>query len=176
MQLALSAGELIKAARRGDPRAFDELLAPEFRPGFRVAYRMLQDVDEAEDAVQDSLIKAWRKFANLRDDSPLRPWFLAIVANHCRTLSKARWRSVIRAEIRSEQPDQPETEASVDLRRAMANMAHEDKLVLILRYYLDLPFEEIAVSMAITPKGARRRVEKAIKRLRPVLQLEKALV
>lgn len=170
-----SPAELIAAAREGDPGAFDELLAPEYPAGFRVAYALLQSVDEAEDAVQEAVIKAWQKFRNLREGSPLRPWFLAIVANHCRALSKTRWRSVIRTDVRVDQPPNPDAESLIDLRRAVSGMAHDDKLVLILRYYLDLPFEEVATTMGVTPKAARRRVEKAIARLRPSLRLEEVL-
>jgi RNA polymerase sigma factor (sigma-70 family) len=64
----------------------------------------------------------------------------------------------------------------LDLRRAVARMGYNDKLVLVLRYYLDLPFEEIAATLEITPKAARRRVEKAVARLRPAMQVQEALV
>jgi RNA polymerase sigma factor (sigma-70 family) len=168
--------ELIQAARGGDGPAFDELLAAEYRVAFRVAYGLLQDVDEAEDAVQDSAFKAWRKLGNLREGSDLRPWFLAIVANHCRSLTKSRWWSVIRTDVPAGMADQPDPAGIVDLRRAVARMGHDDKLVLVLRYYLDLPFEEIAATMDITPKAARRRVEKAVARLRPAMQIQEALV
>src|SRR5690348_3828438 len=110
-----SPAELIAAAREGDSGAFDELLAPEYTAGFRVAYALLQNVDEAEDAVQEAVIKAWQKFRNLRDGSPLRPWFLAIVANHCRALGKTRWRSVIRTDALIDQSRHPDSESLIDL-------------------------------------------------------------
>lgn len=171
-----SQSELIRAARDGDGSAFDELLAAEYQVAFRVAYGLLQDVDEAEDAVQDSVFKAWRKLGNLREGSSLRPWFLAIVANHCRGLTRSRWWSVVRSDVPDREVDQPDQVAMLDLRRAVARMGHNDKLVLVLRYYLDLPFEEIAATLDITPKAARRRVEKAVARLRPAMQVQEALV
>jgi RNA polymerase sigma-70 factor, ECF subfamily len=176
MWLGRSQAELIQAARAGDGSAFDELLEGEYLVAFRVAYGLLQDVNEAEDAVQDAVFKAWQKLGNLREGSNLRPWFLAIVANRCRSLAKSRWWSVVRSELPDEQQDQPDSAAIVDLRRAVARMGYNDKLVLVLRYYLDLPFEEIAATLEITPKAARRRVEKAVARLRPALQTQEALV
>ena len=92
---------------------------------------MLHDVDEAEDAVQDAAFNAWRKLGNLRDGSTLRPWFLGIVANQCRSVRrKRRWPAV-----QSEGPEQgaPEADiaASVDLRRALMRLDYEQRLVLV---------------------------------------------
>ena len=176
MLWARSQQELIKAAQQGDGGAFDELLAPEYRAAFRVAYGLLQNIDEAEDVVQEATFKAWRKLGNLHQKSALRPWFLAIVANQCRAVNRSRWRSVVRSELVSEERPEPEPEVIVDLRRAVARLGHEDKLVVVLRYYLDLSFEEIAAILNITPKAARRRVEKSIGRLRPALHPQEALI
>lgn len=82
------------AARRGDGAAFAELLRPHYQPAFRVAYGLLHDSTEAEDAVQEAAFKAWRLLGNLREGASLRPWFLAIVANECRGTSQSKWWSV----------------------------------------------------------------------------------
>jgi RNA polymerase sigma-70 factor (ECF subfamily) len=90
--------ELIQAARAGDGSAFAELIRPQYQAAFRVAYGLLHDIDESEDAVQEAAFKAWRRLGNLREGSSLRPWFLAIVANQCRSVSRSRWWSVLKAE------------------------------------------------------------------------------
>ena len=59
--------------------------------------------------------------------------------------------------------------ASIDLRRALRRLGPEERLVLVLRFYLDLPFEDIAATIGTTPKAARTRVERALHRLRPIL-------
>jgi RNA polymerase sigma-70 factor (ECF subfamily) len=64
----------------------------------------------------------------------------------------------------------------VDLRRALARLDHEQRLVLVLRYYLDLPYEEIAATLGISAKAARTRVERAVHRLRPILQMREAII
>ncbi len=53
--------ELVRAARTGDRVAFAGLLRPEYRSAFRLAYGLLQDVDDAEDAVQDAAFAPWRR-------------------------------------------------------------------------------------------------------------------
>jgi RNA polymerase sigma factor (sigma-70 family) len=55
-------------------------------------------------------------------------------------------------------------------------LGHDERLVVVLRYYLDMPFEEIATTLGISPKAARTRVERAVRRLRPIVQIQGAAV
>jgi RNA polymerase sigma-70 factor (ECF subfamily) len=168
--------DLVEAARAGDGSAFAELVRPQYQAAFRVAYGMLHDVDEAEDAVQEAAFKAWKRLGNLREGASLRPWFLAIVANQCRTMSKSRWWSVLRVDPPETQSRSVDIAASVDLRRALRRLGHDERLVVVLRYYLDMPFEEIATMLGISTKAARTRVERAVRRLRPIIQNQGAAV
>ena len=175
MSFERAEADLIRAARGGDGSAFAELVRPEYSVAFRLAYGLLHDVDEAEDAVQEGAFKAWRKLGNLREGSRLRPWFLAIVANQCRTVRRSRRWSTVRSEHVEEAAATTDLAAAVDLRRALVRLGHDERLVLVLRYYLDLPFEEIASTLGISPKAARHRVERAVHRLRPIVQVQEAL-
>lgn len=168
--------ELIQAAKGGDGGAFAELLRTEYPPAFRVAYGLLHDAGAAEDAVQEAAFKAWRRIGNLRDGSSLRPWFLAIVANQCRRVGATRWWSVAKGEPPAGQRSAVDVEAAVDLRRALLRLSHDERLIVVLRYYLDMPFEEIATTLGITTKAARTRVERAVHRLRPIVQIQGAAV
>jgi len=167
--------DLIRSAREGDGSAFAELLRPAYLVAFRVAYGLLHNADDAEDAVQEAAFTAWRKLGNLREGSRLQPWFLAIVANRCRTIAKRRFLSLSadQAEVEIETVDVPSV---VDLRRALARLDHEQRLVLVLCYYPDLPYEEIAATLGISAKAARTRVERAVHRLRPILQMREAII
>lgn len=168
--------ELVSKARQVDGAAFAELLRYEYRSAVRLAYALLHDLDEAEDAVQEAALKAWRRLGNLRPDSPLRPWFLAIVANQCRTLQRTKWWSTRSAEQAPErEAATTDMAAAVDLRRAVAHLDYDQRLVLVLRYYMDMPFDEIALTLGISPKAARSRVERAVHSLRPMLRVQEAL-
>ena len=168
--------ELVRSAMAGDRASFAELLQPEYRTAVRLAYGLLQDVDEAEDAVQDAAFSAWKRVGNLRQDSSLRPWFLAIVANQCRSVKRSRWWSVTRAEPIDGAAPEIDLASSIDLRRALRRLGHDERLILVLRYYLDMPFEEIATTLRISPKAARTRVERAIQRLKPIMRVQGAAV
>jgi RNA polymerase sigma-70 factor, ECF subfamily len=171
-----SEAELIKAARLGDGAAFAELLRPQYQLAFRVAYGLLHDANEAEDAVQEAAFKAWRRLGNLREGSSLRPWFLAIVANQCRSVSRNKWWTVLKTEPPETEAAGIDVAAAVDLRRALRRLGHDERLIVVLRYYLDMPFEEIATTLGISPKAARNRVERAVHRLRPIVQIQGAAV
>jgi RNA polymerase sigma-70 factor (ECF subfamily) len=168
--------DLVHSARAGDRVAFADLLRPEYRTALRLAYGLLQDVDEAEDAVQEAAFSAWRRIGNLREGSSLRPWFLGIVANQCRTVKRSRWWSVTKAEPPDTEAPATDLVASIDLRRALRRIGYDERLVLVLRYYLDMSFEDIATTLGISPKAARTRVERAIHRLRPIVQTQGAAV
>jgi RNA polymerase sigma-70 factor (ECF subfamily) len=166
--------DLIRSAKKGDGFAFAELIRPEYGVAFKVAYGLLQNVDDAEDAVQEAAFKAWRKLGNLREGSGLRPWFLAIVANQCRGVRRQRW--WLTSSTGPENTIGPDdVAAGVDLRRALARLSHDQQVLLVLRFYLDLPYEEIATTLGISAKAARTRVERAVHRLRPILQMREAL-
>ena len=66
--------------------------------------------------------------------------------------------------------------SSIDLRRALRRIGHDERLILVLRYYLDMPFEEIATTLGISPKAARTRVERAVHRLKPIMRVQGAAV
>lgn len=168
--------ELIRAAREGDGTAFAELLRPQYQAAFRVAYGLLHDANEAEDAVQEAAFKAWRRLGNLREGGSLRPWFLGIVANQCRTVSRSRWWSVLKAESPEGEGRSVDVAAAVDVRRALLRLGHDERLVVVLRYYLDMSYDEIATTLGISTKAARTRVERAVHRLRPIVQIQGAAV
>ena len=176
MSLDRSQPELVQRARRGDGEAFADLLRPEYRSAVRLAKALLHDVDEAEDAVQEAAFKAWRKLDNLREGSPLRPWFLAIVANQCRSVRRAKWWLSRTDEEASENGTEVgDIAGSIDLRRAVARLDYDQRLILVLRYYMDMPFEDIALTLEISPKAARSRLERAVKNLRPMLRVQEAV-
>jgi RNA polymerase sigma-70 factor (ECF subfamily) len=149
---------------------FEALIGPLVEPALRLAYSMLGDRAEAEDATQEAITRAWRRLAQLRDRAQARPWFLAIVANQCRNVRRTRWFGTVRlAELF--QPAGP-AEAQIehlDVERALGRLPMADRQVLFMRYYLDLPVDEIALSLGISPAAAKGRIYRACRRMRPDL-------
>jgi len=175
MFLPRSEEDLIRAARDGDGIAFADLMRPLYATAFRVAFAVLHDSGEAEDAVQEAAFKAWKKLGSVRSGAPLRPWFLAIVANQCRSVRRKNWASVSPLQIVAADRKTSDPDTRMDLERALVGLDYDQRLVLVLRYYLDMPYEEIAQTMGITAKAARTRAERAIHRLRPIFPLREAV-
>jgi len=155
-------------AKAADKDGFVDALEPLLPTAFRLAYAMLRNRDDAEDAVQEAAANAWRKRSTFRAGAELRPWFLAIVANECR-MSMRRNRRSIPAEAALPQPDSDE---AAELHRALARIDMKSRLVLVLRYYLDLPFDEVGRTLGISAGAARVRVHRALRKLRPAFEVE----
>jgi RNA polymerase sigma-70 factor, ECF subfamily len=172
--LSLPADEPLRLrAVAGDERAFDSLVRPLVEPGLRLALSMLGDRRDAEDATQEALTRAWRKLHQLRPGMPVRPWFFAIVANQCRNVRRTPWfRLTSLAEVIGRPPSrEPEVE-HIDLERAMQQLPLADRGALFLYFYLDLPIEEVATTLGVSPAAAKSRIYRACRRLRPAVALE----
>ncbi len=156
---------------------FDELLRPMLGPAYRFAYAMLGDRQEAEDAVQDAAARAWLHFGRYDTTRPFSNWYLTIVANTCRTRRRSRWWSVLKTDSILPSPIADEEEAIArrsDLVRAIVALPSLERGLLVLRYYYGFSIGEIATILELTPEAAKSRIHRAVRRLRPTLQLEEA--
>lgn len=167
------AAELVVQARAGDEEAFARLLGHALTHAYGLAFAMLGSRTAAEDAVQDASLKAWRKLHQLRDGTPLRPWFLGIVANECRNLRRGgwgRWRQLLPLGSGVETPvERGDPDGDLDVRRAMASLKLDDRLVLVLRYYLDLSVDDVARTLGVSDEAVKSRSYRAVIRLREAL-------
>jgi RNA polymerase sigma-70 factor (ECF subfamily) len=159
---------LVQAAKQGDDLAFETLLEPLLEPGYRLACGMLHDQHAAQDAVQEAAVKAWRKLSQLREGSEMRPWFLGIVANECRSIRRSRWWSVVRSASPETTEAVPADAAlsGIELRRALRQVDPAKRLVLVLHWYLDLPLEEIATITGASVHAVESRLHRGIHELR----------
>ena len=165
--------QLMVSATAGDAQSFGALIEPLLDPAYRLAAVMLADRPAAEDAVQEASIKAWRKLGQLRGDlKSLRPWFLSIVANECRMAKRQRWWSVLKlADMPASSPG-PDQGGSSDLHRALLRLSPDERLPLVLHFYLDLPVDEVAQALHVSAAAAKSRIYRAAKRLRSDLTQE----
>jgi RNA polymerase sigma-70 factor, ECF subfamily len=153
----------VMSSRDADASEFEAELVPSLGEAVRLATGMLLIAADAEDAVQDACVRSWRRRANRHPNTELRPWFLGIVANQCRDTLRSRWRRVIRvADVTDAVPASgDDAAANIDLRHAVSRLAYRRRLVIVLRYYLDLTFEDVAATMGCSVDAAKALVQRA---------------
>ncbi|HEY1420204.1 MAG TPA: RNA polymerase sigma factor [Candidatus Dormibacteraeota bacterium] len=161
-----------------DERAFAELLRPLIEPGFRLALAMLHDSQAAEDAVQEASFTAWRKLGRIRDRDRIRPWFLGVVANKCRNARRGKWIAGVSLGLSEDLTVASSEERAVrgaDLRHAVSRLRYDDRLVVVLYFYLDMPLDDVAAVVGSSVGAARARLYRAVQRLRPDLEIQEAI-
>ena len=170
---------IITAARAGDAEAFGALVERHQEAAFRAAYLLLRDAHAAEDVAQEAFMRVYRRLGDFRDGATFRPWLLRIVQrlalNELRSRTRrAGLRERVRAFAgRSAEPPHDEVAAADEastLLRAIADLPVDDRVVLHLRYFLELPEREIAAAIGRPPGTVKSRLHRAAQRLRAVIE------
>ena len=140
---------------------------------YRLARAILLDDGEAEDAVQEASLAAWRRQGTLRDPARFDVWFERILVNQCRDQLRRRKRTVQLAPppVDFEAAAGPlETGTDVDLDEAIAALDADHRIVVVMRYWQDRTVEDIAARLGIPPGTVKSRLHHALKRLRSNLE------
>jgi RNA polymerase sigma-70 factor, ECF subfamily len=173
----LDESDLIDRARRGDTHAYEELVHAYQGIAFRTAYLIARNAADAEDAAQDGFVKAWRALGRFRAGAPFRPWLLQIVANEARNRRRSAGRRAnlaLRAATEASSGGAaPSPEAAVltaeqraTLLAAVEELPEDQRLVISLRYLLDLSEAEVAETLGVPHGTVKSRTARALERLR----------
>ena len=163
----------VALAGAGDEAAFAQLVVTYHADMARVAFAACGDRELAEDAVQAAWLIAWKKLHSLRDPDRVRPWLLAVTANEARQLLRRRHGPVIEIDpaARGDPRGDPSSVVErIDLRRALGRLSPDDRTILAMHYAVDLGSDELAAAVGTSPAAARKRLSRAIDRLRRELR------
>ena len=170
--------DLVEAAQGGDREAFVDLIRPRFRRLFAIAQRMLRDVDRAEDALQDTLVIAWRDLRGLRDPDRFDAWVGRILVHQCTDHASRERRRVTNLQVLPvDGPSGPDqqllTVADRDqLERGFRRLSPEQRAVLVLHHYAGYSPTEIAETLGIPAGTARSRLHHAHRAMRAALEAD----
>jgi RNA polymerase sigma-70 factor (ECF subfamily) len=166
-------------AKRGDVDAYEELVRMHQELAFRVALIAAGDRGDAEEAVQDGFVKAYRALGRFRDGSPFRPWLLRIVANEARNRRRSAGRRAglalrAAAAASGDAAPSPEAAAVSNERRnrlldGLGRLDERDREVLVHRFLLELGEDETAAALGIRRGTVKSRTSRALQRLRAVV-------
>lgn len=169
--------DLVELAQRGDRDAFGILAKSHADRLFAVANRILRDFDRAEDAVQQTLVIAWRELPTLRDPGRFEAWSWRLLVRVCYVESRRarRWEAQIRALPDDGLADADDT-ASVarrdELERGFRRLTPEQRALLVLHHYLGLAPAELAESLGIPAGTVRSRLHYAHRAMRAALEAD----
>jgi RNA polymerase sigma-70 factor (ECF subfamily) len=162
----------IRQAVAGDHEAFTRLVEAYQIPVYNLAYRMLGDAREAEDAAQETFLRAYTRLSTYQTDKKFSSWLLAIASHHCIDRLRRRrftWLSLDELPFLEQAAgarNQPE-EAAIqreerdEVREMLDQLPPQYRATVILRYWYELSYREIAEVMGTTESAIKSRLYRA---------------
>ncbi len=165
-------GSDLECAKRGDAEAFARLVLPLEPKMYQLALGITGNREDAEDAWQNTLVKAWRSLTKLEEPGAFATWLTRIVLNEAKRVCRSRERQNLISKLLSRQLNTPDSfpPDSSDILACIQKLKPEQKEVILLRYWLDLPFEDIADITGVPLNTAKTRLYRALEQLRRFLQ------
>jgi len=154
---------------RLDAEAFEQIVSRFLAPALAVARGILSEAPLAEDAVQETFLRIIRARGRYLASRPFSNWFYAILRNVCKDMlrRRARYAKAIReTAIRKASPLQRASAEADETSEILASVPKESRAVLTLRIVHDLPFRDVAAALGISEEAAKKRAQRALRRLR----------
>ncbi|TFH31538.1 MAG: sigma-70 family RNA polymerase sigma factor, partial [Anaerolineales bacterium] len=162
----------IRLAQAGDDQAFSELVGAFQVPVFNLCYRMLGERNEAEDAAQETFFRAYRNIKKYDAERKFVTWVLSIASNHC--IDRLRKRRMIFLSL-DETPEiwegsdpnpGPEhtiedQELQIEVQNMLGKLNYSDRAAILLRYWYDYSYEEIADTLTLSVSAVKSRLHRA---------------
>ena len=186
--------EWIQQARGGDQAAFGRLVLAYQTPVYNLAYRMLGNTGEAEEAAQEAFLRAYTRLHSYDPQRPFRSWMMSIASHYCIDLLRKRriiWLSFedeiaapggstagqatsAEARLASNSPN-PEAvvtqrEREAQIQQLLAALSPTDRAAITLRYWYDYSYEEIAETLDLTVSAVKSRLHRARRRLAKMME------
>ncbi len=178
----------ILQAQQGNDEAFTRLVEHYQTPVFNLCYRMLGEPEAAEDAAQESFLRAYQNLSRYDRQRPFATWLLSIAAHHC--IDRLRRRRFVIFSLDAEREDDdrptelpdrnaidPEQEAirrqeQEGIQTALRGLDATDRAAIVLRYWYDFSEVEIAESLNLTVSAVKSRLHRARKAVARLLMAQ----
>ena len=172
--------DLVERARKGDHDAFAELAGAAIARLDAAARLILRDPDQAKDAVQNALVRAWRDLPTLRDPDRFDAWLHRLLVRAC--IDEARRLRRHRFDVELTQLDQLPAADGIaatadrdELERGFDQLQPEERALIVLHHYLDLPMPQVASTLGIPLGTAKSRLHRGLQVMRAALDADSRL-
>ncbi len=167
---------IYRAAMQGDRDAFEMIIRSFSRSLFAIAYGILQNREEAEDVVQDTLVKAWKSRWRVRDPEKFPAWLSTIARHRARDVARRRRPEPLPNDFESTETVETKIEnADLDseVRAALSQLPELHRMAVTLRYFEELDYATIEQTLGLTNGALRGILGRALgvmrRRLKPAL-------
>jgi RNA polymerase sigma-70 factor (ECF subfamily) len=171
---------IVRRVLAGETDAFARLVDRHHARCLRVATHLLDDADDAEDAVQDAFVRAYRHLGSYREQDRFGAWLLRIVVNQCRTRAAKQARYTRLGDHGTSSPSntprshdlvaQTDQDAQrAELAHALAQLGAEQREAIVLRFAEELSYDEMASMTGVGVSALKMRVQRACAALRSLL-------
>jgi RNA polymerase sigma-70 factor (ECF subfamily) len=172
---------LVLQAQQGSEEAFTRLVEQYQTPVYNLCYRMLGEIEYAEDAAQESFLRVYRNLARYDRQRSFATWLLSITAHYCIDCLRRRRFMMISIDAERDDDERPmefpdvnalnpeqetvRTEEQAMLQRVLQQLDATDRAAVILRYWYDFSEIEISQSLSLTVSAVKSRLHRARKEL-----------
>jgi RNA polymerase sigma-70 factor (ECF subfamily) len=156
----------VSDAVKGDKDAFARLIHNNKVSMYRIAKNILKNEYDIEDAIGNSLLKAYENISRLRKNDSFKPWLLRILINECYLLIKKSRRESVSLELDTACEDRYR---NFELIEAVKSLEEGQRIVTILFYYEDMSIKEIAKTLCVPEGTVKSRLGRAKERLKNLI-------
>lgn len=158
---------LIKEAKEKNPDAFDQLMKAQLQRMYRIAISMLDNEEDAADAIQETVLKCWQKIDQLKNEDFFQTWLTRILINQCKDILKSRKRYVPIEDI--PEKGYEDDYFTDEWKRILQGLDKKYRIVMDLYYVEGYSTKEIAKMLHITDANVRSRMARGRNQLKQYL-------
>lgn len=159
---------LVKRAAKGDAEAFGQLYESCYKKLYQYAFYTLQNVEDAEDVVAETVTDAFIGIRKLRKEESFQSWIYAILINKCKAKRKEYLRKSfeLTEEVQAEHDYETSNEEAIDIKSCMLKLPEDERTILSMNIFLGYTTKEIANILGINENTVRSKKQRTLEKMR----------
>lgn len=166
---ALEITDDVRLAKKGNKEAFCRIIETNKNQLYRIAKGIVHFEADIEDVLQEVTLKAWLQINKLKKDEYFKTWLIRILINECNGILRKRKSVITLEEIQFTEYSESNLNEKIDLWKALNSISYDLRTVVVLFYYEDLPYKDIAEILKISEGTVKSRLSRAKSKLEEIL-------